>query len=91
MGHEVVVKNLRIIGNVRWDLCTKDRPFTLLVCLEQGTSLRHISLGRGSGFWFWAWVNEYGRMLSPSLPITREMGPAGNFTTKKRGKRKLQP
>lgn len=33
---------------------------------------------------FGLWVNEYGRMLSPSLPITREMGPAGNFTTKKR-------
>lgn len=46
-----------------------------------GTSLRHISLGRGGGFSVGLWVNEDGRMLSLYLPTAREAGPAG-----KRGK-----
>lgn len=46
-----------------------------------GTSLRHISPGRGGGFSVGLWVNEDGRMLSPYLLTAREVGPDG-----KRGK-----
>lgn len=44
MGREVIGRNLRITGSVRWALCTKGRPLALLVCLEDVVHLSGTSL-----------------------------------------------